>query len=299
MAHKISYLANLNVELNRYDNNLKEHYKEINNLISIPNIAGLEIRFKGDFDVNSNNLFRLCDYARDNCDILNLHLSTCGLDLIKRSHSEFLDFFNVIVGHRGTHDKAFGDTAIENYARDLEKTPYRTKKTYSKNLCEILQAETLPLDVQQKFLIENGSRPYNCLPIVHRCVENDMVLDMGHFVLGTLERSYGSKPCDSLRNYVELNNEVVYKTAYLKELGSRIKHAHLHGVEEINSMLVDHTCLSSETVRGVRAEILKQIFSYSNLASATVELRPEQRTKENIIKTIENFKSIFWQENCS
>lgn len=315
MVKKIKYLAGLTIGPSFYDS--KALQKDITNIIAMRQIAeldGLEIRLKGEVSGSKitsgpkpSQVWELCNTVRDYYDIINLHLSSFGLTTICGKYEkgvdnmELLEQFNLIVGHYGKHENLFGEAVANNYLKILEGTRYSTKKVFWRSLSNIFADGQLPPGLQKKFLIENGSRSYNCLPRVYeyaRSHDLSIALDIGHFILGTLERDEKTNvPCDGLYKYIkrDASGSPTFKTNYLNELGSKATHLHIHGVQVRHGEYKDHVVLSTDTIRGLQVGMISRLLGNAAVNSATVELHPEYQTPENISKTIKNFESMFMQ----
>jgi hypothetical protein len=271
----IHYLANLNVHINPYIANHKAFQEKINEAYHIPEISGLEIRLEGDrLDKKSCEIItQVCEDASDR-GMLFLHLSNYGLRALDEIKG-LADYFSLIIGHYGKHENAFGQP---DKSRSIK-----------------------PLLARKKLVIENGSRIDNCLPKVYEYARRhdlNMTLDMGHFILGLIEKDMqkNTPPADGLHKYVHHVNgtdQLQYNDAYFAELGRIITHLHAHGVDTKTGVLTDHVVPSKDTIRGVQPEILRRIMHNARIASATVELKEGCRTKENIKATITNFKEMF------
>jgi hypothetical protein len=282
---KIHYLANLNVRINSSINNYQELQKEIAEISSTPKISGLEIRLEGE-NLDEKSLDKVAKICDDACDkgMLYLHLSNYGLAVLDNRRS-LVDYFNLVIGHYGRHENVFGQLETPHLIRQGR----HTHKSHPNCIRQIL--------ARKKLVIENGSRIDNCLPIVYNYAKSrglNMALDIGHFILGTLEHDEKTNiPHDALYKYVKCNKfNPRFETEYLHKLGSKTAHLHIHGVKITRGELIDHVTLSPDTIRGLQIGMIKRLLENADIVSATVELRPEYRTKENIVKSIENFESM-------
>ncbi len=291
----------------RKDITVKEFRSKAAEFKDIPEISGLELRFKGNIDSHGNitagptlkQIEEVCDYAR-NFDLLNLHLSEYSLNIITGQYKgrklddslSFLDDnFDLIIGHYGEHDNLFGQATTDSYAKILKGTRFSSKKVFWSSLSTILEdGEILP-SMQKKFLIENGTKAHNCLPRVYEYAKSHnlgMTLDIGHVIAGILEVDPDTQThYDNIHQYVVRGRggKPFYKTQKLLELGSRATHLHIHGY--------DHIVLSRETIRGVQIGMVDRLLRNAPVNTGTVEHNKGLCTKEDVLKTIKNFENMF------
>jgi hypothetical protein len=307
---QIPYLVGLKIGAGSYS--VDGFYKKARELQEIPEVSGIELRFKGSVyngaavgGLTLDQIVKICNYVNDNFAFCNLHLSEFSLARLSkcrgRETGDCIDFmsdnFNVIVGHYGEQENFFGLLA-DSYIRELEGTRYSKKKGYNESIREILDEDGfLPLSLQKKAHVENGVKSYNCLSVVApQAADLNWLLtnDIGHVIISTLERNPATGlPYDSITRYVtQKYGRPAYNTKYLRELGSRATHLHIHGIIKEGNDFKDHQPLiKGITLKGVQIGIVDRLLRDAKPLTATVELN--NPTRENVTKTIENFQKMF------
>lgn len=316
MAKNIVYYASFQVGFNpRKDISLKEFERSANEVArTIPRIKGIEVRFNGLINSHNNriikgptaeDILRVCDIINYNYQCANLHLSEFGLSVLqgtckgkKIDSEDFMRNFNYIIGHFGEHENFWGQIFSQDYiSKNMARVPFRLKKDY---LEEKLDSGGIPVELRNKFLIENGYFWQNCLPEAHKFAlqtDTGMTLDIGHVIRGILDKD--PKNCnrrhDSISRYITRHDgKQSYNTDYLHYLGNKAALLHVHGVKRVqDSRFLDHYPLSAATINDTQEGIIYYLLENANYNSCTIELKKEFNQPKNIIKTIDFFENAF------
>jgi hypothetical protein len=289
MAKKINYLASLNVCASELDEP-KLVNRKIDDLHTIPEINGVELRFKGNVNSSAtskelNGIAQICENT--DLPLKYIHLSSYGLNALEK-RPNLMDYFHLIIGHYGRHDNLLGQIIQSIQQKSMRDERFGTKKainTGELNICDLINNS-------RKFVVENGSRTENRLSEVYEYAKRhriDLTFDSGHYALSLLESSDPNIriPIEPLYKYLGK-----YGDAYTLAVSKKIKHAHIHGVKLIRGEFEDHKVLSKDTIRGAQLSITRKLLQNADLLSGTVELDQDLRTKENIKITIKNFEDL-------
>ena len=315
MAKKIVYYASFQIGFNpRKDISLKEFELAVKDLTrTVPQVQGIEVRFNGMINPRSGKIVRgptvedilkASDIITDNYNCANLHLSEFGLDILQGNNNgrkinseDFIRNFRYIIGHSGEHEDFWGKIFSQDYiTKNMARVPFRLKKNYLEDKLD----SDMPVDLRNKFLIENGYLWHNCLPEAHKLAlqtGTGMTLDIGHVIRAILDKDpkNNNQRHDSISRYITKHNGIKsYNIDYLHYLGNGIEHVHAQGVMRTkDGRFVDHFPPSDETIKETQKGIAYYLLENANYHSCTLELRKEFNQPKNIIKSIDFFDKTF------
>ena len=285
--------------------------------------TGLEVRFDGKknrkgqiMGLPPQEIIKFSKNIRSQLSPVYLHGSTYLTKLLLdgRLDEDFFANFDFFVTHHSVYEDVSG-FFISEYLKFL-KAQYGSAKRWQSHIKELTDGNLEDRIINAvgcniPVAIENDYRAENNLHIVAQIAEEQdkhLILDIGHLWKSFYEFGYNDAPADKLKNYARGFRQggwPIFDENYIEDLGSKIAHCHVHGVERItvdyeggahSHTWRDHMPLTSKTTTTpAYAELAQRLIAHSKLNGYTVELRKEYQTppEKYILPTMKYFEENF------